>query len=97
MTDADIKTEIKRTVLKHLPKDEYRVFLYGSRVTGKARRWSDYDVGILGDKPVPTMVKFEIEDELEESDLPVVVEVVDFYNVDEGFKELALQQVERWN
>ena len=97
MTSEETKKEIKKIVFRHISSKEYKVFLYGSRVNGKARKWSDYDVGILGGKPVPTMVKFEMEDELENSDLPVVVEVVDFYNIDDKFKQLAMQKVERWN
>lgn len=97
MIDKEVRDQIKQIIFKHLSPKEYKVFLYGSRVTGKAWKWSDYDVGIMGDKPVPVMVKVEIEDELEKSDLPVVVEVVDFYNVGESFKQLALQKVEPWN
>ena len=94
---GETKKTIKEIVLRHLPEGKYRVFLYGSQAMGTARKWSDYDVGILGNKPVPTMTLVEIEDELESSDLPVVVEVVDFYNVDEGFKQLAFQRIESWN
>jgi uncharacterized protein len=97
MTDTEVKKQIKQIIFKHLPPKEYRVFLYGSRVTGKAWKWSDYDVGIMGDGPVPTMTLVEIEDDLENSDLPVMVEVVDFYKVGESFKQLALQKVELWN
>lgn len=97
MIDKQVRGQIKRIIFRHLSPKEYKVFLYGSRVTGKAWKWSDYDVGIMGDKPVPTMAKVKIEDELEKSDLPVVVEVVDFYHVGESFKQLALQKVEPWN
>lgn len=98
MTDKEVRDQIKRIIFKHLPPQKYKVFLYGSRVTGKAWKWSDYDVGILGKKPVSTMTLVEIEDELENSDLPVVVEVVDFYNysVDDKFKQVAMQEVEWW-
>ena len=96
MTLEETKKEIKKIVFRHISPKEYKVFLYGSRVAGGARKWSDYDVGIWGKRPIPTMVKFEIEDELENSDLPVVVEVVDFCNVGEGFKQLAMQRVEQW-
>lgn len=96
MIDKEVRDQIKQIIFKHLSPKEYKVFLYGSRATGKAWKWSDYDVGIMGDKPVPVMVKVEIEDELEKSDLPVVVEVVDFYNVGDRFKQVATQKVEWW-
>ena len=96
MTDKEVKKRIKQIIFKHLSPEKYKVFLYGSRVTRKAWKWSDYDVGIMGDGPVPSLALSEIEEELENSDLPVKVEGVDFYKVDEKFRQVALQKVEWW-
>ena len=39
---------VKNIVLKHVPHDEFAVFLFGSRAVGNDRALSDIDVGIFG-------------------------------------------------
>lgn len=87
--------KVKEIIFSHLP-DGYQVFLFGSRTKKKAFRYSDFDIGILGEKPVPLKILATIEGELEESDLPVVVDLVDFQRVSEKFKKGALKEAERW-
>lgn len=82
--------KIKQIVGNLLPEGKYNVFLFGSRVSGKNLKWSDYDIGVLGDKPLPLDKKAEIVEALEESDIPYLVEVVDFSRVSDKFKAIAL-------
>lgn len=85
--------EIKRIIFRFLNPKEYQVFIFGSRATGKAKKYSDYDVGIWGKKPAPWRILADIEEALEESDLPYKVEVVDFSLVPSNFKKVALSQI----
>jgi predicted nucleotidyltransferase len=39
---------VKQIALKHILKDNFAVFLFGSRAVGKAKPLSDIDIGILG-------------------------------------------------
>lgn len=96
MTQKQIEQEIKKIVFKYLPPGKYKIFLYGSRATNHPRQWSDYDIGVLSKQPIPTQLKIKLEDELEKSDLPVIVEVVDFNQVDKEFKQIALQNTKPW-
>ena len=40
--------EIKKIIFQFLNPKEYQVFIFGSRAKGKAKKYSDYDIGILG-------------------------------------------------
>lgn len=89
--------EIQGIVFKYLPPDRFRIFLFGSRATGKASRWSDYDVGVLGQEKIPLATLAQIEEELENSSLPYRVEVVDFKRVTDRFARVALQRTKVWS
>lgn len=84
---------IRDTIYKHLSKEEYGAFVFGSRADGTARRWSDIDVGIRGAKQVPGSLIEIVREELEESDIPYKVEVVDFAKVSDKFRRFALEEV----
>ncbi|KKU80769.1 hypothetical protein A2875_04845 [Candidatus Gottesmanbacteria bacterium RIFCSPHIGHO2_01_FULL_46_14] len=85
---------IKKTLRTHLPDPSYRFFLFGSRVTGYARRFSDFDIGIEGETPVSPNTMGVIKEELEESNLPYKVDIVDFSTVDPEFRNLALKHTQ---
>jgi len=55
---------VKQIVLKHIPKDNFAVFLFGSRAVGNAKPLSDIDIGILGLEPLPTLIKADLESDL---------------------------------
>jgi len=42
--------EIKEIIFRFLDTKKYQVFIFGSRATGKAKKFSDYDIGIWGKK-----------------------------------------------
>ena len=84
---------IKETVRKHLPEDDYRIFVYGSRAAGNAQKWSDIDIGIRGEKEVPVRKLALIAEELEQSKIPYKVDVVDFSKTSAEFKKLALKEI----
>ena len=59
---------------RYVPEREVRAF--GSRVTGGNRPFSDLDIAICGDAPVDGATLFGLREALEESDLPINVDVV---------------------
>ncbi len=91
------KTEkkIKEIVYSFLDPKKYAVFVFGSRATNKAKRFSDYDIGIIGEKPLPWHLLAEIKEAFEESDLPYKIEIVDFTNVSRNFKKIALKKIKK--
>ncbi len=88
---------VKQIVLKHIPKDNFAVFLFGSRAVGNAKPLSDVDIGILGLDPLPTIIKADLESDLEESIVPYKIDLIDFYQVDKDFKKEALNTIQIWN
>ena len=88
---------VKQIVLKHIPKDNFAVFLFGSRAVGNAKPLSDIDIGILGLEPLPTIIKVDLESDLEESIVPNKIDLIDFYQVDKDFKKEALNTIKIWN
>ena len=71
-----------------------QVVLYGSRAQGNARPRSDFDLGVVGDTPLPLVDFFAIEDMLDELPTLYRIDWVDFARVSERFRTQALQKVE---
>lgn len=92
----DTKQEILKIIARHLPLENYRVFLFGSRALNRAKKWSDFDIGIEGKSSIPLKTLAKIEVDLEESDIPYIVEVVDFNRVSDKFKNFALNNIQLW-
>jgi len=91
----EVNEKIKKIIFQFLNPKEYQVFIFGSRVIGKAKKYSDYDIGIFGKKPVPWHILSAIEEALEESDLPYKIDVVDFHSVASNFKKVALSKIKK--
>ncbi len=85
--------DIKDIIFKFIDPNEYKIFIFGSRVAGKARKFSDYDVGIIGKKPVEWKKLSLIDEVFEESDIPFKIDLVDFSLVSENFKKTALLKI----
>ena len=83
--------------MKHVPKDEYAVFIFGSRADGTSRWNSDIDLGLLGKKPFPISELVELKEELAQSHVPYDVDVIDFFDVKKNFREEALKNIILWN
>ncbi|MDF3626136.1 nucleotidyltransferase family protein [Brytella acorum] len=91
MTDRiDITPEERAIVLRILneivPDREVRAF--GSRVTGKAKPFSDLDLAVMGDEPLPLETRARLEEAFSESDLPWKVDVLDWAQADADFKRI---------
>jgi type I restriction enzyme S subunit len=78
-------TEILR---QHLPAAS-RVWVVGSRATGRARRYSDLDLAIDAGQRL-TLDQFAIlREAFEESDLPFAVDLIDWAAAGERFRSLS--------
>ncbi len=63
-----------------LPTD--KVFVFGSRATFKAQKYSDLDLAIITSQEL-----YNIIDEFEESELPFNVDILDYNKIPESFRE----------
>ncbi|WP_416191538.1 nucleotidyltransferase family protein [Neisseria sp. CCUG12390] len=69
--------EVMREILqRHFP--EYAVWVFGSRVKGTARPYSDLDLGVMSDKPLPLRRMASAEEDFSRSDLPYRVDLLDW-------------------
>lgn len=88
-TDLAIVHDILRT---HLPATT-QVWVFGSRATGTARRYSDLDLALEGEKPVNPDVLGNITEALSQSDLPYKVDVIDLQAVDPSFRAIVEREM----
>jgi type I restriction enzyme, S subunit len=79
--------ETVRAILRrHLPGRE--VWVFGSRATGTAKEYSDLDLAVIGDTPLDLGRLALLEHDLEESELPFKVDVVDWASASESFRQI---------
>lgn len=83
--------EMAETILAAEPT--VRIFLFGSRATGRAVSRSDVDLGIDVGHPLAPGVLDRLRDAFD--DLPILqkVELVDFASVDPAFRRVALEGI----
>ena len=91
MIDLDPKNYqlLVRILQTHLP--EGRVYVFGSRVSGRHHPFSDVDLLIDAKEPVPSDIIGDLKEAISESSLPVSVDLVDLHAISDGFKEIILK------
>ena len=78
---------IVRHVLQlHVP--DRKVLAFGSRATWTAKDYSDLDLAILGDVPLPLDTISSLAESFGESDLPFKVDLVVWTNIDQAFRDI---------
>ena len=77
-------------VKKILNKYDYSFFLFGSRITTKAKKFSDID--LLYFEHIPNNIILQLEEEFEESDLPYKVDLVNYHKCDFDFQQIIANQ-----
>ena len=83
---------VQRILTEHVPECEVRA--YGSRVTWTARDYSDLDLAVVGRKPFSLRRMRQLKEAFEESDLPIRVDVWDWYTISDGFKRAIAEEYE---
>ncbi|MDR1062738.1 MAG: restriction endonuclease subunit S [Azoarcus sp.] len=79
---------IVRDILrKHVP--QYEVWAFGSRAKWTAKQYSDLDLAIITNRPLPLEVSASLADDFSESDLPWKVDVVDWASTSESFRKIV--------
>lgn len=83
--------QLLREILgQHLPGWEVRLF--GSRVRGTARRFSDIDLVVVGTSAVPEQTLTALRDAFADSDLPYKVDVLDWQSITPEFRQVIETQ-----
>ena len=96
MLDATTIEMIKKILFKYLDFKKDKAFIFGSRATGNTRKFSDIDIGVRSEREIDTLLLSDIEEAFEESNIPYTVDVVDFSQVRDKFKQFALKNIKLW-
>ena len=65
---------------------QYEVWAFGSRVTGRAKPFSDLDLAIISQEPLGLDVGATLRDDFAESDLPWKVDIVEWATITDSFR-----------
>jgi len=87
----DMTPEHRRLVVGilrvHLPAGA-AVWVFGSRATGRARRYSDLDLAVDAGRPLSLDETGALAEAFSDSDLPYRVDIVDWQMISEAFRRL---------
>lgn len=89
MLNQDNWNEILHILSQCVP--QYTVWAFGSRVTGKAKLYSDLDLVIHTKDPLSLESMATLNEAFDESDLPIRVDVVDWAGTTSSFREIIQQ------
>jgi len=76
---------IKKTFDEHLT--EYKLYLFGSRAKGNAKKYSDIDLAI-DSKNFNSEIKSKLENFFSNSTIPYEIDIIDLNNINDQFKQL---------
>jgi predicted nucleotidyltransferase len=83
---------VHRILAARLPGREVRIF--GSRVTGRAKPYSDLDLVIMGEERIPDLPRADLAYAFDESDLPFRVDVILWADAPPSLREVILRSSE---
>lgn len=93
--DRDIQTahDIIRSLL---PPDQARLWLFGSRTRGNARRWSDIDIAVEPLTAPPAGLLAELRELLAESSILLDVDLVDLSQAGRALNDAVEREGIAW-
>ena len=92
MIDLDKKYAdyIKNIIAQNL--DNYKLYIFGSRVKGSKKKYSDIDIAIASNE-LTSQIKSKLEFIFENSTIPYKIDIIDLNNITEKFKSLIEQDL----
>lgn len=97
-TDTQRFERYKDTLLaiisQYLP--DCTVYLFGSRARHNARPGSDIDLALDTGNKIDYKTLYKIKDDIEESAIPLFVDIVDLHDVGEDFKNFIAKDLIIW-
>ena len=78
---------VERILKEHVQQCEVRAF--GSRVAWTAKDFSDLDLAVVDEGPLPWQTLSRLKEAFEESPLPMRVDVLDWHAISESFREVV--------
>lgn len=88
--------KVKQILEKYFDDLDCDLFCFGSQATQKQTKKSDYDIGYFTDEHLSPTQRENLREDLENLDIPVKVDLINFKEVSEDFKAMALKKVILW-
>lgn len=88
----DQLAEVRQILQLQIPERTVRVF--GSRVNGTAKPFSDLDLVVMGDAPLEFRQLAALKDAFAESNLPFRVDIVDWATTSAEFRAIIEERFE---
>ena len=89
-SSIDVPLDHRRLVLDilraHLPRNT-KTWVFGSRATGRARRYSDLDLAVNAGRRLTLDEIAGLREAFSDSDLPYKVDLVDWHSVDDQWRQ----------
>ena len=95
-TEARWLGQVKAIASRVLADYDVDVYLFGSRARGSARLASDIDLAIESRNELPAKVMNRLFDELDESTVPVRVDVFDLRHAGPELRAKVMQEGIQW-
>lgn len=78
--------EIIQDILFNEP---YQFAVFGSRSNGTHHQYSDLDLVIYSQEPLPMLYLDSLLEKFSDSNLPYTVDIVDYYRIDNTFQKIV--------
>lgn len=91
---AHHKAMLLKIIHHYLP--DCKVWLFGSRARNQEGRGSDIDLALDNGQKIPWEIITRMLVDIDETTLPMKVDLIDLYTVDEDFKKQALSEGILW-
>ena len=85
MTDSEIIKEVAK-IVRHEVKEDFRLFLFGSRADKTNDARSDIDIGILAGNPINAKQQFTIREKIDEIPTLLKIDFLDFLQLTTSFR-----------
>ncbi|MEI6728937.1 MAG: nucleotidyltransferase domain-containing protein [bacterium] len=85
------KSEIEFLILsiRNVLGENTKILIFGSRVRGTARKFSDVDIAVTRQKPIPSRDLTKIKEEINNSKFRYLVDIVDLNSVSAEFRKVV--------
>lgn len=90
--DPAVLKEVRGILRDHVPDCEVRIF--GSRVNGTAETYSDLDLILVGANRLSSGTLARLKEAFALSDLPILVDVLDWAAISDEFREIIEKRYE---
>lgn len=87
---GDLLILIKDILKKRVP--EIEVWAFGSRVNYTAKDSSDLDIVLVSEDSVPFSLYSQLKTDFSESDLPIIIDIVNWTDIDKDFRSVIKQK-----